>query len=346
MSKILKIKATLGIVGAGSFGTAMAVTAARAGTTVTLVTQSLEQAQEIQEHHTNSSYFPKIALSQDIHGTTSMADIKNCDAVMVAVPASALFDVLTQLKQILSPTTPVILTSKGMVSHNGIPTLPYLMHQDILNNPCVVLAGPNFAVEIVDNLPTATSIASHNLDIARKICTLFHHATFRTYPSQDMIGCQVAGVVKNVLAIGCGIVAGRALGMNTQAAVVTRGLAEMTRLGVKLGAQSTTFMGLAGIGDLMLTCGSVKSRNYSLGFALGQGTLLKDIMKDGAPLAEGYYSAPSLIQLASTHNVDMPLCSAVADVLSGKPMDIAMEELLSRPTSDHEFLEVSDVLVA
>lgn len=337
---------TLGIIGAGSFGTAMAATALRAGTRVTLVTLSKDQAEEVQTHRTNKTYFPDFVFPSEVFATTNIEAVRDLDAVMVAVPASALFDVFLKLKDILPAQTPVILTSKGMVSDKGVPSLPYLMHQNTIHNPCVVLAGPNFAVEIVDNLPTATSVACYNLDIARKASSFFHHGLFRTYPSQDVVGCQIAGVVKNVLAIGCGIVAGRGLGMNTQAAVVTRGLAEMTRLGVRLGANSTTFMGLAGIGDLMLTCTSVKSRNYSLGFALGQGENVEKLIQEGAPLSEGYFSAPTLIELAKTQGVEMPLCQAVADVLAGKSAEIAMQDLLSRPTSGHEFLEISDVLVA
>lgn len=336
---------TLGIIGAGSFGTAMAITAARAGTRVTLMTQSQEQAAEINLRHTNSAYFSELPLPDSIHATTLLESIKTCDAVMLTVPAAALNETIKNLEQILPPTTPIILTSKGLVTHNDVPTLPFFMQRDLMKNPCVVLAGPNFAREIALHHPTATSLAANDLSLAQRMCEFFHHPTFRTYPSDDPIGCQAAGIVKNVLAIGCGFVAGKGFGANTQAAVITRGLAEMVRLGTTLGAKPTTFMGLAGMGDLVLTCTSTQSRNYALGFALGQGVTLEEVLtkKD---LAEGYYSAPILMKLAKNQHVNMPLCHAVHDMLSGVDVDYIIDSILHRPTSPHEFLETRDVLVA
>ncbi len=321
------------VVGAGSFGTALALTCHRAHHQVTFLVKDASQADEITHHHTNKNYFKNLALPHDIAATTSTAVLKNADAIIVAIPAQLLPESIHALTPFIPKDIPVILTSKGIIDHDPLPLFPYDSVKNILPNPLSLLSGPNFAIELVDNLPAAASLATHNPQLIK----LFAHKTFRVYPTTDYTGIEVAGVVKNVLAIGCGIVEERGLGKNAMAALMARGLAEMTRLGLALGARLETFLGPAGVGDLTLTCSSPKSRNFSLGMKLAKGQSIEEILSEGHPLSEGYYSLSPILKLAKAYDIDMPLCTAVSDVIDGAPLEHVIEALFNRPTRVHGF---------
>ncbi len=319
------------IIGTGAFGTALALTCHRAGHYITLLSRDPSQVDEINHHHTNKVYFPALQLPESIRASESLSSLKDADAVILALPAQVLLTYVPHLKCYIRDKTPLILTSKGIIDGEPLPSFPWDVVKRHLRHPIALLSGPNFASELVENLPAAASLAVESLDHQKHLCELFTHPFFRIYPTTDSIGLGVAGAVKNILAIGCGMVAGRNLGSNATAALITRGLAEMTRLGLALGASMGTFLSLGGIGDLTLTCSSSQSRNFSLGFKVAQGQTIDNILNSGHPLSEGYYSLDPLLKLAAAHHVDMPLCQAVTHVTRGASLDEVIEALFSRP---------------
>lgn len=321
----------IAVIGVGAFGTAMALTAYRAGHNVTCITKDAEQVREIQSHHTNSFYFKDYTLPSDLCATTDVSVLKDQDAVIIAVPSQYFEDLLSEIKGHLPPHIPVLLTIKGLVfpkkTEDTMPTFPRALFQSVYPNPVGLISGPNFAVELVHNLPAATNLATKD----HRMSDLLNHACFRVYPTQDFVGVEVSGVVKNILALGCGMIAGASLGHNALFAFLTRGLYEMMALGKALGADMSTFVGLSGVGDLALTCSSTKSRNFSFGARIGRGETSDHIQSSDHGLCEGYHSVQPLLALARHHHVDMPLCQAVFDVLQGTPISDAVYRLFARP---------------
>jgi len=324
----------IAILGAGAFGTSLALLCYRAGHKITLITKSQDQAKKVLASRINEMYLPGIRLPEDAEITDNMAVIKDAKALVLAIPAQEVPAIVNDLKKNLTAETPVIICCKGIIDKNPLPLFPSEFLKDTLPNPLAVLSGPNFAIEIAQNQPAAATLATPDFNLIH----LFQGKMFRLYPSKDLIGVQLAGVVKNILAISCGLVSGKGFGANTTAAVITRGLAEMTRLGIALGADMATFLGLAGVGDLTLTCSSQKSRNYRLGFQLGQGAKIDSLIGVGQPLAEGYYSAGPILKLAKHYQVEMPLCEAVYAVLLGSNIDSVIDDVLSRPIRTDDFL--------
>lgn len=327
---------TIGIIGAGAWGTALAATACRAGSAVRLLGRSPELMATVRAKRENPLYLPGIPLPEGIEATADLAEGTRADALFLVMPAQALRETLKRLKPLLWPGQPLVLCAKGIELATGL-LLTEVAAEIVPGNPLAVLSGPTFAAEVARGLPTAVTLACADAELGRRLIAAIGTRSFRPYLSDDLIGAEIGGAVKNVLAIACGIVVGRKLGDNARAALITRGLAELGRLAVAKGAQRETVMGLSGLGDLTLTCSSLQSRNMSLGAALGEGRALADILAGRRAVTEGVHSAASVVDLAGRLGIDMPICAAVDAVLNhGKSVDAAIEDLLSRPFTVEE----------
>ena len=322
----------IAVIGAGAWGTALAATACRAGLDVTLWARNTALAETIPREHVNTAYLPGCPLDPKIAATADLS--KACDAadaLLLVVPTQHLREIASSLAAFLKPGIPVVLCGKGVEIGSGALT-GEIIGSVLPQSPWAVLSGPTFAFEVAKGLPTAVTLASHDQDLARRLVAALGTETFRPYLSDDPIGCEIGGAVKNVLAIACGILWGRQLGDNARAALVTRGLAEITRLAIAKGGRPETVMGLSGLGDLVLTCNAQQSRNCSLGIALGQGRTLNEILGERHSVAEGVTSARAVAQLAASLGVDMPIVAAVHAVLyDGVAIDDAIRGLLARP---------------
>lgn len=321
----------IGVVGAGAWGTALAQVAAKAGRRVTLWAREREVADGINARHENATFLAGIALDPKIRATTSLAEMGAADALLMVTPAQHMRRVLTELANGIAPGTPVVLCAKGIEQESG-KLLTEVLAEAAPHATPAVLSGPSFAAEVARGLPTAVTLACAEERTAEALTHAIGLSTFRPYYSSDLIGAEIGGAVKNVLAIACGIVEGKQFGDSARAALTTRGFAELTRLGLAMGARAETLTGLSGLGDLILTCNSPKSRNMSLGMALGQGKPLEEIMGARNSVSEGVHSATAVVALARKHNVEMPIAEAVAALVTGKAkVDEAIAALLSRP---------------
>ncbi len=319
------------IAGAGAFGTALAVVADKAGRRVTLFARDQAQADTIAATRENARYLPGVTLPASIEVTTDPKSFRRADLVLLAAPAQATRAVATMLARKIPAGTPVVATAKGIEQGSG--KLQAEIIVEILPNARpAALSGPGFAEEIARGFPTAVTIAAGDLELAHALSAALATETFRPYASDDLVGVELGGAIKNVLAIACGVVAGRGLGESARAALIARGLAEMMRLGAALGARAETFMGLAGVGDLVLTATSPHSRNTAFGMALGRGEPISALLAPGAPLVEGAHTAKIAAELARRKSVDAPIIAAVAAVIDGKiSVDAAIDGLVSRP---------------
>ncbi len=326
----------IGVLGAGAWGTALACVAARAGNTVTLWEHNPQLASDLQQTRINETYLPGVRLEADITVTNTIAEAIATDAVLIVTPAQVVRQVTQNLTDQWSAGVPAILCSKGIES-GTLKFMNDVCAETLPNAPLAVLSGPTFAGEVARKMPGAATLATKDPELQDALCQALSTNHFRLYRSGDVIGTEIGGVVKNVLAIACGISEGRGLGDNARAALITRGLAEIIRLGIAMGGVRETSSGLSGIGDLTLTCNAMQSRNFSLGVALGKGESLQDILKNRITVAEGVFSAQALSQLAEQQNVQMPICHAVHQVLNaGADIDTTIAELLARPvTSEH-----------
>jgi len=319
------------IAGAGAFGTALAVIADKAGRRVTLVARGEAQSAAISSSRENARYLPGVTLASSIEVTGDGTAFRFADIAILAAPAQMTRAVAAKLAHAIRTDAVVVVAAKGIEQKTG--KLQTEIIADVLPQ-CrpAVLSGPGFAEEIARGLPTAVTIAASDLALAHALSAALATETFRPYASDDPIGVELGGAIKNVLAIACGVIAGRALGESARAALIARGLAEMMRIGATLGARAETFMGLAGVGDLVLTATTEHSRNTAFGMALGRGEPLAKLLQPGAPLAEGAHTAKIAAEIARKNNVDAPIIAAVAAVIEGKlGVDAAIEGLLSRP---------------
>jgi glycerol-3-phosphate dehydrogenase (NAD(P)+) len=319
-----------GVLGAGAWGTALAVNLSRTGHRVTLWLRDEALAQSINQRRENQTYLPEIPLDTAIRATVELEELKNCDALMLVTPAQHCRALLKALP-VFSKQLPIILCAKG-IERGTLQLLSEISAELRPQQPVAVLSGPNFATEIARGLPAAATLACADPQLGQALANAIGSKTFRPYVSPDLVGVQIGGAVKNVLAIACGMVEGRRLGDNARAAIITRGLYEMTRLGVACGGRAETFMGLSGLGDLVLTCTGTQSRNMSLGYALGQGEALADVLAKRKTVAEGVSTAAASVALAQKYNVELPICAAVNRILDeAADLDDQIANLLARP---------------
>jgi glycerol-3-phosphate dehydrogenase (NAD(P)+) len=304
----------------------------RAGSAVTLCTRNANVIQSIQEHRTNDIYLPSAFIDPNIAITDQYAETCKSDVLVLAMPSHYLRHACIQVSDLLDPTIPVLIASKG-IERGSLMLMSEVVASILPNNPVAIISGPNFADEAAKGLPTATTIACADTSQWDALMYAIGGRLFRPYMTDDVIGAQIGGVVKNVIAIACGIAAGKKMGENARAALVTRGFTEMSRLTIAKGGKYETLMGLSGLGDLILTCGSTKSRNMSFGMAIGQGQSKDDVLTNRGRMAtEGVQSAESVVKLARKFKVQMPICEAVYRILhEGAPLDRVVEELLERP---------------
>ena len=322
----------IAIIGAGAWGTTLAMVARRAGRNVVLQAHEPEVADAINGSHENSLFLPGVALDPEIRATNDPAEAAvDTDVVLLVVPTQFLRAVLTGLSGNLPSGVPVVICAKG-IEQETLALMSEICEEVVPQAPVAVLSGPTFAAEVALDRPTAVTLASADKALGIGLSEALGTSRFRIYRSDDIVGAQVGGAVKNVLAIGCGIVEGRGLGDNAKAALITRGLAEIVRLGLAKGAKAETLMGLSGIGDLVLTCNAMQSRNFSLGVALGQGEALDGILAARTSVAEGVFSAASVSELAGSLSIDMPLSVAVDGILNHfADINATIEGLLARP---------------
>jgi glycerol-3-phosphate dehydrogenase (NAD(P)+) len=322
----------IAIIGGGAWGSALAVVARRAGIGVTLWARDPAVAAAINRQHENPLYLPGIAFDPAIVATSeTAAALAGAEAVLLVVPAQFLRGVLTMLMPSLPAATPLLLCAKGIEAQSSL-TMSELVGGIVPDSPVAVLSGPSFAIEVARDLPTAVTIASRDQALARSIMAALGTPRFRPYLSPDPIGVEIGGAVKNVMAIACGIVEGRGLGENARAALITRGLSEMVRLGQAKGAAAETFRGLSGLGDLVLTCTAGQSRNHALGAALGRGVALAEALAGRRSVVEGVATAAAVTRLADQLQIEMPITAAVEGVLHrGLAIDAMIGDLLSRP---------------
>ncbi|HEV2674884.1 MAG TPA: NAD(P)H-dependent glycerol-3-phosphate dehydrogenase [Aliidongia sp.] len=326
----------IGVVGGGAWGTALAATAQRAGARVTLWAREADIVASIAERHENVSFLPGVTLHPSIAATGDLARVARADALLLVVPAQYVRGTAQALAAVLPDSTPIVIAAKGIEMGSGA-TMGEVLAETLPRNPVAVLSGPTFAIEVARGLPTAVTLAAADQALGSDLVAALGTQTFRPYLSDDPIGCEIGGAVKNVLAIACGIVSGRGLGDNARAALITRGLAEMVRLATAKGGRPATLMGLSGLGDLVLTCTAMQSRNCSLGAALGAGRSLADVLGERRSVAEGVASAAAVAALASRLGLDMPIVAAVDAILHrGAAIDAAISALLARPFKAEE----------
>jgi len=322
----------IAVICAGSWGTAIAQIAANAGRDVMLWARESAVIDAINADHENPEYLPGISLSPKIHATASLEDaLKGADVVFMVSPAQHMRSVLEQMKPFMAEALPIVLCSKGIEVASGM-LMSQVVRDIFPESPYLVLSGPTFAKEVARGLPAAATLATHNNAVGKQVAEAIRNISFRPYVTSDPLGAEIGGAVKNVIAIACGIVYGRKLGENARAAIMTRGMAEIKRMGMALGAKPETFLGLSGMGDLMLTCNSLQSRNFSLGVMCGEGQSLNEILTKSRQVIEGVATANSVLDFAKKHAVDMPICQAVNDTLhNGVSVDDTVEALMSRP---------------
>lgn len=321
----------VGVLGAGAWGTALALAVHRAGRETVLWSRRLDQTEAIRRTQENAEYLPGITFPTGLTVTSDQAEaVSGADALLLVVPAQHMRDTLAKFD--IPTGIPLISAAKG-IELSTDKTMSEVLREILPGNPAAVLSGPSFAHETAAGKPTAVTLAALDRELALKLVDALNTETFRPYASIDVVGTEVGGAVKNVLAIAAGIVSGMGMGENARAALITRGLAEATRFALALGGRTETLMGLSGLGDVMLSCSSTSSRNFSLGRRLGTGERLQDILGSSQSVVEGVHTAAALIRRARALSVEMPIAEGVDAVLNrGIDLGTVVHELLSRPT--------------
>jgi glycerol-3-phosphate dehydrogenase (NAD(P)+) len=290
-----------------------------------------ETLADINQKHRNEVYLPGIKLDPAIEATARLNDVANCDFLLMATPAQHMHEIAEGLAPYIKDRQPLVICAKGIEQASG-KLMSQVVDEVAPKAQTAVLSGPSFAAEVARGLPAAVTLASAEEELGRALSFALSHPPFRSYWSDDVVGAEIGGAVKNVYAIAAGIVAGKKFGASAHAALVTRGFAEMVRFGAALGARRETLTGLSGLGDLVLTCGSPQSRNMSLGIELGKGEGLDDVLGKRHAVTEGVYTASAVVEMAAARGIDMPIAQAVHAVISGlATVDEAIEALLARP---------------
>ncbi len=322
------MKLKVGILGGGSWGTTVASIVAK-NTEATIWARNPETVNEINEKHTNSKYLPNAKLTKSLKASNSIEEtVKNADLLVMGVPAQSFRKVLQEAKSNIRPWIPIVSLAKGLEIGTKM-RMTEVIEEEMPGHPAGVLTGPNLAKEIHFGKAAAAVIAMVDDTIAKELQPIFSSGLFRVYTNDDVIGCELGGALKNIMAIASGMGDGANAGDNTRAAVITRGLSELTRLGVAMGGKGRTFAGLAGMGDLVATCSSAKSRNHHVGFQLGQGKSLEQIIDEMNEVAEGVKTAKVVIELAKDYDVEMPISMEVYKVLyEGNSVNDAFKGLL------------------
>ncbi|MGN6269034.1 MAG: NAD(P)H-dependent glycerol-3-phosphate dehydrogenase [Sphingomonas sp.] len=320
----------IGVIGGGAWGTALAQVAAAEGASVTLWAREPEVVESINREHRNTLFLPDAALSASIAATGDLGALEATEALLVVAPAQHVRAVLSETPV---GTNPLVLCAKGIEAGTRrlVGEIAAELHP---NAPIAVLSGPTFAHEVAAGLPTAATLACADSGVRDSLIARLARPAFRLYASDDVAGAEIGGAVKNVLAIACGVVEGAGLGQNARAALIARGFAEMTRFGLARGARAETLAGLSGLGDLVLTCSSTSSRNFSFGLGLGQGRPAAELFADRRTVAEGAFTAPVLREAATEAGVAMPVCEAVCALIEGAPVEAVIADLLNRPLRD------------
>lgn len=321
---------SVGVVGAGAWGTALALVCARAGLHTTLWAREEEVVASIHLKEENSVFLPGIPVD-GVMATNDLGDLAECDFILAVPPAQHMRATLQAFTPYASEGVPVVLCAKG-IERGTYALMTQVLAETLPHARPAVLSGPSFAREVAQGLPAAVTLACPDARLGEALAQAIATPAFRPYVADDLIGAEAGGALKNVLAIACGIVEGRELGRSAHAAVITRGFAEMTRYAVALGAKPETLAGLCGLGDLVLTCSSAQSRNMTVGLALGQGQSLAEALAGKVSVAEGVESAPAVRELAARLGVEIPICEAVAAILADEiTVEEAIERLLARP---------------
>jgi glycerol-3-phosphate dehydrogenase (NAD(P)+) len=322
------VTASVAVIGAGAWGTALAQSLASDGREVLLWALEPELVGEINVAHTNSMFLPSARLAETIRATGEVGEAADCDVLFLVTPAQHLARVMAGFA---SFPRDLVVCAKGIEAGSGR-LMSEVARDAAPQSDIAVLSGPTFAHEVAAGMPTAVTLACGGGEAQwERLSAVIARPHFRPYYSSDVIGAEIGGAVKNVLAIACGVVDGLGLGQNARAALIARGYAEMMRFGEARGAERDTLAGLCGLGDLVLTCTSTSSRNFSLGKALGEGRSAAELMSDRRTVAEGAFTAPVLVELAARHGVAMPIVGAVYSLLQGAPARTVVAELLSRP---------------
>lgn len=327
----IKKYTNISIIGAGAWGTALAEVISRQGNQVNLWAREDDVVKSINTLNENTLYLPNIKLSELIIAQNNLDNVINCDLLLMVTPSQFMRSVLEDIKDNLNDSIPVVLCSKG-IETKTLSLMNEITESIIPKNPLAILSGPSFAIDVVNNKPTAVTLACKDLSIGKNIADSISLPTFRPYLSEDIVGAQIGGATKNVIAIAAGVVEGQNLGDSARAATIARGFSEINRLAVALGGQEETLSGLSGMGDLLLTCNSITSRNFSLGIKLGKGLSVEEATDGLSSIAEGMYSAKAIDKLSKKLGVEMPITNAVNDLIEKKrSLDEIIDDLLSRP---------------
>lgn len=321
----------IGVIGGGAWGTALAQTLAAAGRDVVLWAREEETVADINTRHVNRAFLPGVALDNRLRATTTLKDVAATDAILLVAPAQHVRSVTKELAVSAGPGHPLVVCAKGIEQATG-KLMGEILAETVPDMALAVLSGPSFAADVARGLPAALTLACRDERLGKRLAESLGDRQLRLYWSDDIVGVELGGALKNVLAIAAGIVEGKGLGASAHAAIVTRGFAEMRRLGRVMGAKPETMMGLSGLGDLVLTCGSPQSRNMSLGRALGQGETLAAVLGARHSVTEGVFTAAAVVRLAEAKAIEMPITEAVHAVLEGRAtVDAAISGLMSRP---------------
>ena len=322
---------SIGVIGGGAWGTALAQTLRLAGRRVTLWAREADTVEDINVRHVNRTFLPGVALDEGLRATADLGALAAMDAILMVAPAQHVRAIAGQLRSVLTPGKPIVLCAKGIEQTTGR-MLGDVLGEVLPDQTLAVLSGPSFAADVARGLPAALTIACQREEVGRALAERMGYRQFRLYWSSDTVGVEIGGALKNVLAIAAGIVDAKGLGASAHAGLVTRGFAEMRRLGEALGARPETMMGLSGLGDLILTCGSPQSRNMSLGRALGQGKTLAEILGARVAVTEGVYTAAAAVRVAQEKGIEMPITEAVHAIIEGRmTVDDAIAGLMQRP---------------